>query len=131
MISPTLTASERYHEPLVHQALARLGEELLASPEFVVDELRDDLTLRTLLEERVAWGRLFGALRVRDASPAKRLLLTCLSPLLPALLFARILKGQLAKGVPLARVAGVAPAVVILLCAWAVGEAAGYATGRA
>jgi hypothetical protein len=119
----------RYHEPLVHGALERAGESLLLVPDIVVEQFRDNLTLASLVRERFAWGRLFGSLRVRDASPARRLVLTSLSPLLPAVLFVRFLKDRWVKRVPIRTVVSVVPAVIVLLCAWVAGEAAGYATG--
>ena len=121
---------ERYHEPLVHWALERNGETLYLSPEPVVDQIRDSLTLTGLLAERVAWGRMFGALRVRQASPFTRLALIARSPLVPAVLFGRFLRDRMAKRVPLRSIVAVSPAVAVLLAAWVLGEAMGYVTGR-
>lgn len=120
----------RYHEPLVHWALERAGETLLLTPELVVDQLRDGLTIAGLLSERVAWGRLFGSLRVRDASLPRRIALTVMAPLLPAVLFWRLMRDQVRKGTPSGRLIRVGPAALLLVSAWAVGEALGYATGK-
>lgn len=121
---------ERFHEPLVHWALERSGESLFASPDLIVDQMRDNLSLGSLLRERVAWGRLFGTLRAREASPARRAVLVLASPLAPGLLFARIVRDQVAKGGSLARLAKVSPAVIVLLTAWVAGEVVGTLTGR-
>jgi hypothetical protein len=123
--------SNRYHEPLVHWELERQGAVLYASPDIVVDQLRDNLTVAGLLVERLAWGRLFGALRARRITPARRLLFVGLSPLVPALLFFRVLRDQSAKGMVLRRALAVSPALLLLLSAWAAGEAIGCLLGRA
>jgi hypothetical protein len=121
---------EKYHEPLVHWALESAGETLLLTPELVVDQLRDGLTVTGLLKERLAWGRLFGSLRVRESSRVRRIALTAISPLLPALLFWRLIREQVRKGAPSGRLLRVGPATLALLTAWAAGEALGYATGK-
>jgi hypothetical protein len=110
--------------------LERAGETLILAPNIVVEQLRDNLTLASLVKERFAWGRLFGSLRVRDASFARRLALTCVAPLIPGVLFVRFLKDRWAKRAPIRRVVGVAPTVVLFLCAWGAGEATGYVTGE-
>src|SRR5215208_7078445 len=121
---------EKYHEPLVHWALERAGETLLLTPELVVDQMRDGLTVTGLLEERLAWGRLFGSLRVHESSAVRRFGLTVMAPLLPAVLFWRMIRDQIRKGAPPGRLFQVGPAALILLSAWAAGEALGYATGK-
>lgn len=120
----------RYHEPLVHWALEQAGEVLLVSPDLVVDEIRDDLRLTDLIVERLAWGRLFGSLRVRDASLARRLAYAAVSPLVPGVLFARFVRDRVVRGTPLGRLLGTAPAVLLLMCAWTAGEAAGCLAGE-
>jgi hypothetical protein len=122
---------DKYHEPLVHWALEGDGETLLLTPELVVDQMRDGLTVTGLLEERVAWGRLFGSLRVRESSTVRRIALTAIAPLLPAVLFWRLLRDQIGKRTAPERLIRVAPAALLLLTAWALGEALGYATGKA
>jgi len=121
---------EKYHEPLVHWALENAGETLLLTPELVVDQLRDRLTVTALLEERLAWGRLFGSLRVHGSSPVRRIALTAMAPLLPAVLFWRMIRDQVRKGAPLGRLVRAGPAALLLVSAWAAGEALGYATGK-
>jgi hypothetical protein len=121
---------EKYHEPLVHWALEGAGEPLLLTPELVVDQMRDGLTLTGLLEERLAWGRLFGSLRVHGSSPVRRIAMTAMAPLLPPVLFWRVIRNQVRRGAPLGRLARVGPAALLLVTAWAAGEALGYATGE-
>jgi hypothetical protein len=117
---------DRYHEPLVHWALERAGETLFLSPELVVDEVRGPLTPSGLLVERFAWGRLFGSLRARSASSARRIGLVAAAPLIPAILFGRFVRDRIVKGASVRAMVRVAPAVALLVCAWGAGEAAGY-----
>jgi hypothetical protein len=102
---------------------------LFLSPEFAVDQVRENLSLRSLVSERFAWGRLFAYTRAREASAAKRLALTLLAPWLPALLILRHLKLQAEKK-HLGQFLKASPAVLLLLAAWSLGEAAGYATAE-
>jgi hypothetical protein len=120
----------RYHEPLVHWALERAGETLLLSPDMVVEEIRDDLTLSGLLAERYAWGRLFGRLRGKNASVVRRVSLTAVAPFVPLVLFARFVRDQMVKRAPVGRLVAVAPLMLLLSCAWAAGEAAGTVGGQ-
>lgn len=121
----------RYHEPIVHGALLRSGDVLILSPDLVVDQFRSRLRLSALLRERLAWGRLFASLRVREGGLRARLVLIAISPLLPALLFVRLARMQFDKGVSLSRFMTATPVVALLLVAWSVGELLGYVTGTA
>ena len=120
---------ERYHETEVHGALRREGAILWLSPEPVVRQARDGLTLGRLLGERFAWGRLFAAVRARESSVAERGARLFLAPLLPIVMGWRIVRGAAARG-ETGPALGALPAVLLLLTAWAFGEAAGYLTGR-
>jgi hypothetical protein len=120
---------ERYHEPLVHGALESGGEALFLSPDLVVDQMRDRLGVTGLVRERIAWGRLFGALRARDATLAKRIGLIVLSPIVPGVLFLRLARDQSRRRGSPPRLARVAPAAFLLMCAWAFGEAVGSLRG--
>jgi hypothetical protein len=121
---------QRYHEPVVHGALLRGGETLYLSPDLVVTQMRDNLSLAALIRERVAWGRLFAWTRVRDEPVVMGVTRGALSPALPIVLYARLLRHQLAKRVTLHRFLSASPCVLLLLGAWAVGESVGYFTRR-
>jgi hypothetical protein len=121
----------RYHEPIVHEALIRTGDTVFLSPEPIVDQMRGNLRLGALCTERVAWGRLYASVRVRDAHAFTRLLRLAGTPLLPGLLFVRMLRDRLRRRRTLAAFVAAAPYVALLLCAWSVGEAAGYMVTRA
>jgi len=121
---------ERFHETTVHWELQRRGAGLYLSPGPVVEQRREGLTLASLLEERLEWGRLFGYTRAREHPGLARLAFTLMTPALPLLLFARITRRQLglaSRGAFLRA----APALLLLLIAWSAGEALGYVTRRA
>jgi hypothetical protein len=121
---------ERYHEPIVHGALVRAGDTLFLSPAPVVRQMRDHVTLGRLLAERLAWGRLFAATRVRDSTARRRILLAALSPVLPLVLLARAARNQIARKQPIPRLLALSPALLLLLVAWSAGEAVGYLTRK-
>jgi len=121
---------DRYHEPTIHRALRRAGETLYLSSDPVVDQLRDSLRLTPLLKERFAWGRLFAQVRVREEPLAGRLGLAMLSPLLPVLLFMRLVRLQATKRVSIGQFVRAAPAACVLLAAWSLGELLGYVTAE-
>lgn len=120
---------DRYHETTVHWALRRGGETLFLSPELVVDQMRRPVRLGQLLRERVGWGRVFGYTRAREAGVLRRVLLVAAAPVLPVMLFARLVRLQLTKRETLRPFVRSAPLVGLLLVAWALGEAWGYITG--
>jgi hypothetical protein len=121
----------RYHEPIVHNALRQAGETLWLSPEPVVEQVRGHLRLGALCKERIAWGRLYADIRLRGVDWPERLLLMAASPLLPAAIFLRLLRERLTRRATLSAFLAAAPCVVLLVCAWSVGEAAGYWFSRA
>ena len=121
---------ERYHEPLVHWALSEAGQTVFLSPEMAVIQIRDGLTLRRLIRERFAWGRLFGRIRGHRATLTKRVGWLAATPLVPAVLFGRFLRDRLQRRERPASIAAVGPAVALLLSVWVAGEAAGYLAAR-
>lgn len=121
----------RYHEPVVNNALLGRGETVFLSPDPIVDQCRGGLRIGPLIRERIAWGRLYAELRLRGVGRLERLGLLTASPLLPALLYLRLLVGRLVRRRGLASFLRVTPGVLLLLGAWSVGEALGYALTRA
>lgn len=120
---------ERFHEPLVHWELQRQGEELRLEPSLVVDHHREPAPLGRILGERFAWGRLWGAIRVRDASPLRRLALVVAAPLIPFVVLSRHARVQIRRGDG-ARFLRAMPILLLLLGTWTAGEAVGHLTGR-
>ncbi len=121
---------ERYHETTVHWELQKSGCELQLSPTPAVYQHRTELTLGRLLGERFHWGRLFAYTRAREIGAAARIGRALTAVLLPPLLFARLVKGQLARKTKVGRFLAVSPLVATLLTVWSAGEALGYLTGR-
>jgi hypothetical protein len=117
--------SERFHETLVHDALRTRGG-LWLDPTPLVEQHREGLELRALLAERFHWGRLYAATRARGWGLARRAAFALLAPLLPPLLWLRLVRRSTAAGS-----LSLAPRILVLLAAWSLGEAAGYATARA
>ncbi|HEX7477005.1 MAG TPA: glycosyltransferase [Polyangiales bacterium] len=122
---------QRYHETQVNWTLREQGQTLFLAPEVVVDQVRRNRNLLTMVSERYHWGRLFAYTRVTHAGPLERLKYLFAAPLLPAVLFARHGRTQLTKKEHLVRFVMVAPLVGALLVPWSVGEMVGYATGKA
>ncbi len=120
---------DRYHEPVVHGALAAAGETLFLTPELVVAEERQATALAVLLRERLHWGRLFAYTRVKSAPAATRATYIVLSPLIPLVMLLRQARLQQQKG-RLGLWLKASPIIVLLLAAWGTGEAVGYVTGR-
>lgn len=87
-------------------------------------------TLRSFAAKQLMHGRAFARMRVAEQalSPPRRLAYLAGSPLLPALLGARLARGVLLeKRRYRARLLAAAPFVVLGLCLWSLGEAIGYA----
>jgi hypothetical protein len=123
---------ERYHESSVHWRLRERGETLWATPDAVVEAARGELALGALLRERVAFGRVFGWTRAHEATLARRLAWCALAPALPVLLTARRVAERARRGGLFGEgFAAALPAIALLSCAWSLGEALAYATGRA
>ena len=85
--------------------------------------------LPSLLQQRIAWGRLFGFIRARRMSSAERLVLALLAPLVPLRLLLRhgMVEGRKGR---LGRYLLAAPAILLLRAFWTWGEAAGYVRQR-
>jgi hypothetical protein len=120
----------RYHETTVNWHLTRSGETLYLATDCVVRQMRVDLDMSRVLQERYDWGRLFAYTRAKELGAARRLLYAAMSPLLPVVLFARHGRAQAKKRVHFGRFLRVAPLVAVLLATWSAGELIGYATGR-
>jgi hypothetical protein len=120
----------RYHETTVNWALTRSGQKLFLSPEMVVRQVREDITLSRVLHERSDWGRLFAYTRARECTNLKRIGYGLLSPLLPLQLFIRHALTQLKKRIRLGKFVLASPLVMLLLVFWSLGEMRGYLTGR-
>ena len=117
---------EKYQEPAVNWALRRQGRRLILSGRPIVIEAREQTSLRSLLAERIHWGRVFGQIRGRATTPFRNVLWAAATPLLPALLFVRHLQRQLEKRRNVPDFIRATPAILVLLVFWTIGELIGY-----
>lgn len=116
-------------EAAVHQALRHRGGVLWLEAEAEV-RTRRETGLRAGIEERAAFGRLFGALRAATMSPPRVLLHAVLGPAVPLLLLARMAR-KAASSPALARsFLAALPPVTLFTLAWAWGEWIGHVTRR-
>ncbi len=120
----------RYHETTLHWALQGAGKPLWLDPRPVVEHARTGRPLGTMLRERFEWGRLFAVTRARETTRLRRALLATLAPVLPPVLYARLARRQLSTRATPREFVRATPIILLLLAAWALGEVAGYATGR-
>ncbi len=80
----------RYNEILVHQALIQNGEVLWQRPQILVRQDRGRLNFLALLQERFAWGKLFGSVRANSISRRERYFLIVCSPGIYFVIISRI-----------------------------------------
>lgn len=121
---------DRFHEPVVHWALQREGAALRLDPALVVDHYRTSRRFAVLVRERFDWGRLFGAIRAGAGGPLQRAGRVVATPLVPVVVLARHARVRIRRGETWRFVAAL-PVLLVLLAAWAAGEAWGLCTGRA
>lgn len=117
----------RYQEAPVNWALRRQGAGARLSDRPRVVQQRAPIGFWAMSKERFHWGRVFGQARGRELSFGKRVLYAAATPILPFVLFVRHAARQIQKGKYLPEFIGAAPAMIWLLCAWSLGELAGYA----
>lgn len=120
---------DRYQEPVVNWHLMGQGMELWLDDRLVVLHRRPPLRLGPLLRERFDWGRLFGTIRVRDATGPRRAAMILSGPAVPPVLWLRHFRLQSSKGLR-GRYLRVLPWVMLLTAVWTAGELAGYTTRR-
>ncbi len=119
-----------FHENVVHAELRARGESLWFSPRIMVKQQRS-VRFSAALADRYSFGRLLGGTRAAALSWRRRLLLAALTPLLPAMLVARIAGHVRRAGRQYGRFLMGLPTLLVLTSAWAFGECLGYLTGRA
>jgi len=116
-------------ETEVHEHLARRFGKLWLAPDAEM-RVRRSVRFGDAVYERYAFGRLFGATRMRSLSPAGRSLYVLLGPALPALLFWRLAAKAFAAADTTRMFLRALPALAALVLAWSCGEWLGYVTGQ-
>lgn len=120
-VSPRLT--EGFWEVEVHRLLRANGMVLSRAPDAIA-EFAPSLTLSGMLTNRFVHGRRYGEYRVRTLRwPRWRAL--AVVPLVPVLLFSRILLRMRRSGLRMRSAVTAMPAMLLLLSAWAAGEGCG------
>jgi hypothetical protein len=120
---------EKFHEPSVNEALRSRGEILVLAPDMILYQHRQGLRFGSAFKERFVWGRSYAAARCKLA-PQQRVFWAVFSPALPLLLLARMTAMAWKKRRTLAPFLKALPLTSVLLVSWALGELAGYVTGR-
>lgn len=121
---------DSFHETTVNAALITCGETLWLSPEIVVYQHREHMTLASALRERFVWGRYYAAVRVREMGAAKRFLFLFLSPALVAVLVLRKVRDIVQKKRLTGKFIQALPLTALLTELWSLGEFTGYLTAR-
>lgn len=119
---------ESFHETAVNWALASRGEKLALAGDIIVYQHRKNLRFGNALMERFIWGRSYAATRSLLTSGIKRLMYAALSPLLPAILLARMAVMVVKRGRHLGPFLKALPLIALLTMSWACGELVGYMT---
>lgn len=119
-----------FHEPEVHAALREQGGALLFAPDAFVFQQRN-VSIRSAIEDRFAFGRLFGSRRVEGATLFRRLFYTCTSVILPLLLVGRAGGHVVRKRRYTGAFIRSLPFTLLFSTTWALGEFTGYLTGQA
>ena len=121
--------AQGFWEVEVHRQLRAEGHELAWTDAAVVDFV-PSVTLLGMVRNRLVHGAHFGQYRVRELRwPWWRALMV--TPLVPAVLLGRIARHAVAaRPGRLGTFAAALPALLVLLVAWATGEAAGAWRGR-
>jgi hypothetical protein len=119
-----------FHEPHVNAAMLARGGRIALSAEMIVYQHRSGLRISSALRERFVWGRSYAAAQVKNARVMTRLVRIALSPLLPAVLLARMTRLAVAKGRCIGAFCKALPLTILLTVWWSIGELAGYLTAR-
>ena len=119
-----------FHEPFVNSALIAQGETLWLSPEIVVYQHRENLSLVAAIRERYVWGRYYAGNRTKEITLSKRLLYLSLFPILPLLLMAKKTRDMLIKKRLIGAFLLAFPLTTLLTLSWSFGEFMGYLSAK-
>ena len=117
---------ERYQETRVNWALRDSGKRLLLSARPIIVHKRGPQKLSRVLGERMHWGRVFAIQRGERWTWGRSLIAAAATIVLPAILLLRHTRAMKAKGWSNAELLSALPSFLIILPAWAFGEALGY-----
>jgi glycosyl transferase family 2 len=115
-----------FWEVEIHRALRARGERLAMAEDAVV-EFRGGTGLASLLRQRHAHARVYGASRARRFGTASRLAHIIAAPAVPAVMLRRIVAALATRGQSPVAWLPALPHLLPLLAAWSLGEARGFA----
>lgn len=122
------TIAEGRWEDHLHGAMRRDGIRLTCRPEIVVGH-KMHYRVRDYLSQRYLYSRAYAGLRAAPIAAPRRLALALATAALPPILFYRIVSRVAAAGGHGAELVRSLPLLALFVCAWAIGEAVGYAAG--
>jgi hypothetical protein len=117
-----------YHEGDVHARFMAAGDALWAEPRLRVWH-KKHFTARSYCRERFAYSRWYAGGRRAQLNPPRRLLYLGATPLLPGLLLLRLFQRTQGRPAERRRFAAALPYLLLFVCVWAAGEAAGILWG--
>ncbi|MCW5976877.1 MAG: hypothetical protein KIT09_02310 [Bryobacteraceae bacterium] len=120
-----------FNQVEVNGAIRARSQKLGIFPDIVIFQHREGLGLKEALAERYVWGRSFASSRVRWIGGVRRAIHAFLTPVLPAVLVARMTLDVMKKGRLRGAFLKALPLTVLLSVSWSAGELAGYLTGSA
>ncbi|MBK6496195.1 MAG: glycosyltransferase [Gemmatimonadetes bacterium] len=119
-----VTAEGKWENRL-HDAMRAEGITLYCDASLIVGH-KKHFGFVEYISQRYLYSRSYAGARVAGAPTARRLAMGAAALALPPLLLLRILRGNLAKGVPRGLVVTTTPFHLVYVSAWAVGEIVGY-----
>jgi hypothetical protein len=118
-----------FNENDINTALQAAVGPLWLRPDAQV-RVKRNVTYRDAVYERYAFGRLFGATRIANATMGRRLYYAATAPALPALLLSRMTAKARQDPALQRRFIGALPEILAMVAAWSWGEWLGYVTAR-
>jgi hypothetical protein len=125
------TWRDSFHETQVNWELMQQGYRIALDQKIILSQNRVNLNPGTALKERYVWGRSYAVSRIKVVGSLRRALYFITSPLIPFILFLRLTASALSKPNNLSPYLKSFLIAFLLLTSWALGEAVGYASGRA
>jgi hypothetical protein len=115
-------------EDQLHAAMRNDGVALTCRPDIVVAH-KMHYRIRDYVSQRYLYARSYAGMRRAEMATARRAAFALGAVALPPVLFARIVNRVRASGRHRAELMRSLPLLVLFVCAWAAGEAVGYAAG--
>ena len=120
---------DSFREVIVNAAFREKGRDVALEPAMLVNQNRKDLTFGDAVKERFVWGQSYAATRNKTLTLPKRLFYALLTPILPFILFLRLMQTARARQKFSGQFMRAAPMTLLLLFVWSLGEGVGYLIG--